>query len=428
MKQPYPKPQRNTWQNFAKMVRSGQFIEILKVLRRRLINSARFVIRMGLRSLGIYYDSPWVRRRLLEKLLNKYYDWDRQYSDAPARIAIIARNGTTYPSSSTFVRLLSPLTDNSLPGKFFITLHPQNTADIDADICIVQRTAYDHMRHAKQLVENLRQKNAKLVLDTDDAFHAIGPSHPEHGLHSEKLQAFNYLADNADQIWVSTKRLGNFFKEHGSKVHVVFNSLDKRFWSYNRTRSDASGPLQLLYMGTGTHDADLTLIMPAFDQLAEKYPDSFQLKVVGISDSLPERDWLDRISTKWNGSIYPRFVPWFLQQGPFDIGLSPLVDNDFNRNKSDIKCLDYLAAGMLPVVSDTEPYKSVELDKFIVRIGNKSDSWQKKLSEFINDPEALRQEKAKILPNAQKYIWEERSSKTTAQKISKLLEQLTKNT
>jgi glycosyltransferase involved in cell wall biosynthesis len=420
------KPPRDTANNFIKMVRAGQLMEMLKVLRRRLINTARFIMRVALRSMGIYYDSPLVRRRLLKKLLNQYYAWDKQVPNTPLRIGVVARRGTTYPSSSTFIRLLSPLTCNPIRQKAFISIHSPESVDTkNMDICIVLRTAYTYKSQAEKLVNNLKQKNAKLILDTDDAFHVLDTSHPEHHLHSQTLDAFNYIATNADQVWVSTNKLASELRAYGPKVYIVPNSLDIRLWGeVDNTFRYQSGPLQLLYMGTGTHDADFAMILPALESLSKSYPGAFQVTVIGVTDNIPDRDWLKRLHTKRNGSIYLRFVPWLLKQGPFDLGLAPLVDNDFNRNKSDIKCLDYLAAGIIPLVSDIEPYKNPELNGYIIRVNNSRNAWGEKLAELMANPENVRQMKKEIIPKAQKYIWDERASEKTARILLKNINEL----
>ena len=182
----------------------------------------------------------------------------------------------------------------------------------------------------------------------------------------------------------------------------------------------------MLYMGTVSHSADFEMIFPVLDKLAKKYMDSFRLTIMGVSNNTPERTWIKRVYQKRNGSIYPSFVRWFLKQGPFDIGLSPLVDTAFNESKSDIKCLDYLAAGIVPVVSDLEPYKSAELDDYIIRVKNTSQAWEKTLDYLVSNTESFRADYDKKIQEAQLYISSKRSSRNTSQQILKLVLNLAK--
>ena len=422
------KPPRDTLNNFRKMIGDGQLKEILKVLRRRTINSLRFVVRRVLRSLGIYYDSPWVRKRLLKRLLERYYSWsDQDRFKNPIRLSLIVNGGETYPYSSTFIRLLSPLTDPSVKGRLHLQLYDSNTTEMaEADICVVQRTAVNNLAAAKKLVSNLTRSGTRLVVDTDDAFQLIDPEHPERNLHGSALEAFNYLINHADRVWVSTEKLKSSFRQLKGRVVVAPNTLDPRVW-----RPDVTGepippnaPLQMIYMGTVSHDADWDMIFPVLEKLADDKPGSFELSIIGVSRDRPERPWIKRLYQGHNGSIYPRFVGWFLKQGPFDIGLSPLKDTEFNRNKSDIKCLDYLAAGVLPVVSEVEPYRNRELDDFIVRVKNTPEDWYQQLAELINDADGLRARKQKLIPKAHGYLWGERSSGKAARILLENLEKL----
>jgi len=345
------------------------------------------------------------------------------------RIALILRDGLTYPSSSAFIRLLSPLTDRSMRGKLVLKIYPQNTTQIDqVDICIVQRTAFDQLNEAEVLINNLRSAGIPLVVDTDDAFHIIDSEHPEESLHRGALVAFDHLIKNANRVWVSTARLKSLLKAQTDKVIVIPNSLDKRIWLSNpttATQTEALGPLRILYMGTVSHDADWEMIFPVLSKLADQKPESFELTVIGVSRDRPLRPWIKRLYQQRNGSIYPRFVPWFLKQGSFDVGLSPLVDSGFNLNKSDIKALDYLAAGAMPVVSNLEPYATNGLDSLVVRVNNSPQDWETVLAKLIADPITFRNSNKATLAKAQKYIWQERSSEMTAKLIYKQLLALT---
>ncbi|HVX58775.1 MAG TPA: hypothetical protein VG964_03515, partial [Candidatus Saccharimonadales bacterium] len=338
------------------------------------------------------------------------------------KVALILQDGLTYPKSSAFIRLISPLSDPSLDGKLSMKLFPGNTSDIGPgfDACIVQRTAVSKLDTAKKLVANLKKSDTRLILDSDDAFHAIDPNHPEHGAHTERLEVFNFIAEKSDQVWLSTERLVDAIKPLNKNVKLVRNSLDKRLWRLP-VKSSGSGPIRIVHMGTVSHDDDFKLIFPALQRLAEQYPGSFQLSVIGVAGEVPDLPWLERIYQPAGHSIYPRFVSWFLGQGPFDIGLSPLVDNDFNRNKSDIKCLDYLAAGILPVVSDIEPYRSAELAPYIIKFANTKAAWQSGLEEILRDPDGFRKRKKVAVTDAQDYLWRERGSAKTAADLYGLL-------
>ncbi len=364
----------------------------------------------------------------LNRDLNEVYAWNKfRMTDQPIRVALIVRDGLWWPKSSAFVRLLSPLTSPGLQGEIGLRILGEDTVDIgDANICLVQRNAYDDIQSAKELVSYLRERKIPLIVDTDDAFHDIDKSHPEYNLQRQRLDAFEFLIASAQQIWVSTPRLAKYFKkETKAEVRVILNSLDKRLWYSNKESAMTKKPLRIIYMGTGSHDADFEMLRPSLRELAVAYPKSFELTLIGAVSKPVDEPWLKRlVQPPFMGSLYLKFVPWFLEQGPFDIGLAPLVNSEFNRSKSDIKCLDYLAAGILPVVSDVEPYKSVELSSFIIRVENSQDGWLNTLTELVKNKKGSSQKNTKIVKAGQNYLWSERNSTETGQQLYRLLQRV----
>ena len=374
-----------------------------------------------------------LHERELSRVLRKYFDCDNTYQPGTTKIALILRGGSMMPQSSTFIRLVAPLTHPSVHDEISLKLYPENTADIDeaTDICIVQRTAFDNTLAAKKLVKKLRHSGIKLVLDTDDAFSMLENSHSQYREQAGRIKGLKRILEHADQLWVSTPILAGVYGNRDNHF-VVRNTLDGRLWQRQKNGAkqhmlvNSKRPLQLVCMGTATHDDDLEMIMPALEEVAEKYPGSFELTLIGVTDGMVGKPWLKRVRQPKFGAMYPNFVQWFLKQGPFDAGLSPLRDIEFNRSKSDIKCLDYLAAGIVPLVSDVTPYQSEDLDSYITKVANEHDEWVRQLTEWVTDAREFRRQKKETIRHAQRHIWQNRSSQQTAEKlrenISSLLE------
>lgn len=356
-------------------------------------------------------------------LLRRHYGYEQRSNKL--RVAIILSSGVETPRSSSFIRLFSPLTSAPIGDNIYLKVFGENTSNIgsDFDVCIVQRTALDNTTMAKVLIENLKSSKIPLIVDSDDAFDAIDQSHPEYEILNQKKKALELLVKNADCVWVSTARLTNYYANVNQKPIVIRNSLDQRLWINDQRKNIISEKLELVYMGTATHDSDFEMIYPALSKLNDKYPNSFNLTVVGVSKKLPDKHWIKRISPA-SGSVYPEFVKWFVTHSSYDIGLSPLVDNAFNQGKSDIKCLDYIAAGIVPLVSDVEPYASKDLDNLVIRTKNTTEDWYKALSGLVSNLSETRRDNRKRIAQGQKYIWRERSADKTGQMLFKHLKEL----
>lgn len=356
-----------------------------------------------------------MQSKKLEEAVEEYYDLpDNSFNDKNIKLGIIARDIDYHPKSSTFIRLISPLTVKVLEpevGVKFLTLKNLKKNN-DLDVLIVQRTALNSLKEARKLIDQTKNASIKLVVDNDDAFDKIGKSHPEYNLQLKRREALNYLMEHSDEIWVSTELL--VLPQYKNRSFVMENSLDKRLWKTDKImakdKKTYKNVLSMVYMGTATHDADFKMILPDLDRVNAKNPGSFMLTSIGVSSDLPDRPWIQQISPPRFHSLYPLFVKWFLNQEKYDLGLSPLLDSEFNRSKSDIKCLDYLAIGSTPIVSDLEPYQHSDLEEYIIKVQNKPGEWYEEIMDIINKKKKFRENMKGRNINAHKYVFSERSS------------------
>ncbi len=282
---------------------------------------------------------------------------------------------------------------------------------------IVQRTAVIDKQTAERLVASVKQKGIKLFVDTDDAFGDLDKNHPQYDLQRDRVEALNLIMQEADEVWFSTEKLQ---QGYGLKNSVVVrNTLDTNIWQKLRDEKivpvKPGKPLQILYMGTKTHDGDFGLILPVLHKLYKKYPGQFELHMIGVASKTDDEPWLVNHPPK-NG-LYPLFVDWFNGEGPFDIGISPLEDSTFNANKSDIKCLDYLAIGVKPVVSDVIAYKNPELNDHIIRVKNNETAWFKTLENELLQRDPNRKKVRIDIQEAVKYLKAHRTSEKAGETI-----------
>ena len=322
----------------------------------------------------------------------------------PMRLHLIVPHGPHGPQSSAYIRLVAPLTDDSVAGRVSLTLGSAADAVPACDICIVQRAAMPSVEAVNGLVDALRHLGARLVVDLDDAFIAMGPDHPEAALYRPLNGAIERLLALADDTWFSTEPLAAAYAGMARRHTVIPNAVDPRIWRDWRAspRVPLTGEMvRLLYMGTATHAADLAAIRPALEVLAGERPGAFDLTLIGVASDVPPAPWLRRLSPPVDAIVYPRFVRWLRAQGPFDVGLAPLVDTEFNRAKSDIKLLDYAALGLVPVVADGPAYRA---DAGLKDCARFAGDWQAVLREILDDRGAARATAAA----AHGHVWDHR--------------------
>lgn len=343
----------------------------------------------------------------------------------PIKLDVVVQDGKSLPKSSAFIRLIAPLTNSVIADKVSLNIC-QDISNLreDVRVIIIQRAVLNSVKEVEKLIKHAKEYNTKLIVDTDDAFFNLDNKHPDYKYLYKRNDALMYLIKKADQLWVSTDNLKSYYKKNSdTPIYVMPNALDPRVWKKNNVKElPARSALNILYMGTATHEEDFQMIVPWLDKLHKKYPNSFELHVIGVSTKLPKRPWLRPLTRKPNTVLYPNFAKWIQSEGPFDIGLAPLVNSTFNKYKSDVKCLDYIAVGAVPMVSDIEPYSNEELNGLIFRNSNTEEGWFKSLEEIILDLPKFRQRRLEILKQGQHYIWQKRSSEIAAKQIAKLLE------
>lgn len=341
---------------------------------------------------------------------------------ARARVGLLLQAGRRGPTSSGFIRLIAPLSTDAARDsiEFCILDGPDDPRLHDCDAVVVQRVAVGDLGTANALVRRLRARGQLLFVDNDDAFALLDSTHPEAEAYRDKDAVLRHLLAAADQAWFSTPALCDAYRARNGEV--VANTLDPRLWRDYRkpSRTLAAGPcLQLLYMGTATHDADFALVLPALDRLHAAHPGRFALTVVGALRQAPQRPWLKLLSPPADRGDYPRFVRWLGEQGPFDIGLAPLADNRFNACKSDVKFLDYSALGLLSMLSDVPAYAGAAKQRGLaVLVPGGADEWYRALEDVLLGKVDM----AGIANRAEAYLWQERS--TACSRLPALLQPL----
>jgi len=321
-------------------------------------------------------------------------------------VHIVARHGAIGPQSSAYIRLVAPLTDETVAGRLRLTLGPPDGEVPDCDVCIVQRTALPTIEAVDALVRRLGRMGGALVVDIDDAFTLIGPDHPEHDLYRPLNAALDRAAGAAAEVWFSTRELAEAYAPLAPRSAIVPNAIDPRLWRdwrHVRSRPFGGDKVRMLYMGTHTHGPDLAMIRPALDQLHAERGGAFDLTVIGVDPDLAPAPWLHRLAPPAEAVSYPRFVRWLRGQGPFDLGLAPLADNGFNRCKSDIKALDYAAMGLLPLLSDGPAYRADPvLGRHAMFAG--PEGWLDALRAVLDDREAAARRAAAV----ETHVWDAR--------------------
>ncbi len=333
-------------------------------------------------------------------------------------------------SSSAYIRLIMPLTSPAISSNVCVTTFGsvedfKQAEGSEFDIVIVSRTAIPSIAEANSLIDVMSSSSIPLVIDIDDGFHLIDNQHPEFEKYSLANEALSCLQNFASEIWCATNPLAQSIEDHGyQNATTIENSVDPRLWRDDVcliNELDKSSKLNILYMGSRTHQGDLEFLVSVLDELELSRPNTFQLTVIGIAPELPERLWLKIRTPEEEDTEYPRFARWMSRQaGQYDVGVAPLLQSKFNDLKSDLKVLEYTALGLQTLASNSVSYAQSPL----TTLCDSKDDWLSALKSLIDGKVAPDTQSSNINEN-QKRLWNSRSSDIVAAKqlnqINKIL-------
>lgn len=167
------------------------------------------------------------------------------------------------------------------------------------------------------------------------------------------------LTPHMDALIVSTDFLADLYSEHHDEIYVCPNSLDMDDWGFERPEPD--GILRIVYYGSISHSVDTPLVTKAL-KWASKQKD-VEIHTVGF------------VPQDWSFDFHP--TPWFNDLAGareslfrFDIGVAPLKGTKWSNCKSDVKVLEYAAAGVLPLASNAVPYRGWDSSGILVNDGD----------------------------------------------------------
>ncbi len=287
-----------------------------------------------------------------------------------------------------------------------------------ADLVVFQRY---HERHLV-LLERVKKLGKPAICGTDDLGINISPDNPVWLISRadgriENVKKFLHLVD---YVTVSTPTLREMLLPYNSNIRVFRNMLDLTDYSWRLPKVEHKGTI-IGWAGGSSHYEDLRHINSAINTVVRMYPDvKFAVggydrrirhsiikrdeqgkphieKVVKIDNPRGRVFWdevLELFSPIGRKLIVLKGLP--VEEYPvlfttFDIVIAPLLDNQFNRCKSELKIIEAGAYKLPVVASSTGIYKEViehGVDGFLAR--NPKD-FVKYLKILIENPD-LRKE------------------------------------
>ena len=272
------------------------------------------------------------------------------------------------PWACAEIRLLRPYRHRSHSNRLRVTVG-RSLAGERPHVVVLQRGGPigSKLSEITELCAAIKAVGAKIVYDLDDDLLARHSSPAvERGLEDMRPRV-RFLLREADAVIVSNSVLADRLQQRAAHVAIWRNALDEALIP---PLADAPRNADLGYFGTISHLHDLMAVINALATAAVRVSERPSFELCGISDDpriaglLAHRFDLRQRPLE---AKYARFHAMLATEARWAVGLAPLLPGEFNDAKSDIKVLDYAAAGIPVVVSDACAYQHLDATRVVVR-------------------------------------------------------------
>lgn len=186
------------------------------------------------------------------------------------------------------------------------------------------------------------------------------------------------MASAADHVTVTTEPLADYIRPFNDRVTVTPNMVDYSMEQWKHKKKEDDGRVVIGYFGGSSHLPDMKMVAPVLMRIAKEFPcvdihyGAVPTKVVvadpngGATEVIESKKnthakafhhLFAHLKKKRKKALYPLEIDEYGQvYKDFDIAIAPLLRNDFNQYKSNLKFLESSAYALPIVASNEYPY------------------------------------------------------------------------
>ena len=217
----------------------------------------------------------------------------------------------------------------------------------DADVLVIQMVGDPDLL---PVILDRRRRRRLTVFEVSDNFFAFQPSNPSAAFYNDPANraCLLQLLSLSDAMQTTMPELERRFSEFNPRCGVFMNQMASLG---DPSRPD--GPVTVGWGGSTGHLEDMRRAAPALIEWLRRRPEVHLAimadeKIIDLFRDAPP----DRLRIAQTGSLDRYFA--FLQT--LHIGLAPLLEEDFNLCRSDVKFMEYASRGVVPVCSRVPTY------------------------------------------------------------------------
>ena len=321
--------------------------------------------------------------------LSKKSSVNNKHDETLKIVAIVEKNLNDIPTPCAYIRVILPYM--FMKSRKKINFQVVNIDDVLAskpDVIVTHRIAIEPNK-VTSLIVHCKNNGINLIYDLDDDLIGIANSdHPEKSFYTAYQDSILKISKAATKVTVSTEKLMLLTSQYTKNIELKQNMLLGSLWDSGfQENKNRSSEIKILYMGTQTHQKDFEFVLPILSKINKKFKNKVQIYIIGITPNKLNANYLTFIDVPHEAGVsYPAFVKWLKSNNDFDIGIAPLIKNEFNHSKSCIKFLDYSALGLASLCSNIDAYKNTVKHGINGLLAeNTEQDWFDKLEKLILD-------------------------------------------
>lgn len=280
--------------------------------------------------------------------------------------------------ATSFYRGMGPLSLlKKMRGDFSVMMNPPHVNWVNlslVDLVFFQRPS---THYHFEIIRSVKKMGVPLWIDFDDAEFHVPKGSPNFSAFNapDRLQVMAEIVRAGDVVSVSTPFLKNLLAPLNSNIQVIPNAWNDLLFPMHSTPKNMH-PV-VCWRGGASHREDLNLVAEGIIELSRKYP---QIKWIFLG----ENPWFTSFMDESTRLHVPQLeiISYFrhLPELKPDVLIVPLVDNTFNRAKSNIAWLEATLAGAVSL----GPTWSEEWQRPGMTTYADSASFEVKLEELIS--------------------------------------------
>jgi glycosyltransferase involved in cell wall biosynthesis len=272
----------------------------------------------------------------------------------------------------------------------------------DADVIVLQRVAYDTLAQA---IPIMRNRGVAVIVDMDDALTRIDPANPawwgfraDWGSPLHTARNCESACRDATMVTVSTPALIPLYAGSAQRGAVLSNCVPERYLSLPHDDAATVGWAGSLH----SHPRDLEVLGPSIARIvrdgyeywgagpdyAREPGDGGLHRMLGLTG---EHDQRLEVGTTGNVADIRH---WGNAVATMGVGIAPLTDTEFNRAKSWLKPLEYMACGVPWVGSPRAEYRALRDLTSVGLLAEQPRDWYSRLKLLMTDGELRRAQSA----------------------------------